>query len=107
MVFSAMVHAARGQRDTIDPHFFRYKPEDIIDGDMAEWIGSVYALLGDKEPAVAWLKRAVSVGDHNYPWFQRDKNWDKLRSDPEFQRIMSEVEGYWKHYTELFGQSRS
>jgi len=105
LVFSAMVHASRGERDKIDPRFFRYKPEEVVDGDLAEWIGAVYALLGEKEPALAWLRRAVRIGDHNYPWFQRDKNWDKLRGDPEFQRIMFEVEGYWKHYTELFGKS--
>ena len=102
MVFSAMVHASRGERDKIDPRLFRYKPEEVVDGDLAEWIGAVYALLGDKEPALAWLRQAVRVGDHNFPWFQHDKNWDKLRRDGDFQHIMSEVEGYWKHYRELF-----
>jgi len=102
-VFLAMLHASRGARDRIDPRILRYKPEEVVDGDLAEWIGSVYALLGEKQPALAWLKRAVQVGDHNFPWFQRDKNWDKLRGDPEFQRIMLEVEGHWKHYNELFG----
>ena len=107
MVFSAMVHASCGERNKIDPRVFRYKPEEVVDGDLAEWIGDVYALLGDKEPALAWLRRAVRVGNHNYPWFQRDQNWDRLRDDPEFQRIMTEVEGYWKRYTELFGQTAS
>jgi tetratricopeptide (TPR) repeat protein len=106
MVMSAMVHASRGERDKINPRIFRYKPEEMVDGDLAEWIGAVYALLGEKEPALAWLKRAVQVGNHNYPWFQRDKNWDKLRGDAEFQRIMGEVEGYWKHYNELFGHAQ-
>jgi eukaryotic-like serine/threonine-protein kinase len=105
-VFSAMVHASRGERDKIDPRFFRYKPEETVDGDLAEWIGSAYALLGDKEPALLWLRRSVAVGNHNYPWFQRDKNWDKLRGDREFERIMSEVEGHWKHYKELFGSAQ-
>ncbi|HVO82493.1 MAG TPA: protein kinase [Terriglobales bacterium] len=107
LVVAGFVHASRGQRDKINPKVFHYKPEEVIDGDLAEWIGSVYALLGDKQPALAWLRRAVQLGDHNYPWFQHDKNWDKLRGDPEFQRIMSEVEGYWKHYNELFGHSQS
>ena len=39
--------------------------------------------------------------------FLPDKNWDKLRGEPEFQRIMREVEGYWKHCTELFGGALS
>jgi len=102
VVFSAIVHASRGERVQIDPSFFHYKPEEAVDGDLAEWIGSAYALLGDKQPALAWLRRAVQRGDHNFPWFQRDRDWDKLRGDAEFQRIMLEVEGYWKHYNELF-----
>lgn len=106
MIMSAMVHASHGERDKINPRIFRYKPEEIVDGDLAEWIGSVYALLGEKQSALAWLRRAVQVGDHNYPWFQRDKNWDTLRGDPEFQRIMSEVEAYWKHYNELFAHTQ-
>ena len=105
MVFSGIVHASRGERDRIDPRIFRYKPEEVVDGDLAEWIGAVYALLGEKQPALAWLRRAVQLGNHNFPWFQRDKNWDKLRGDAEFQRIMGEVEGYWKHYNELFGHA--
>jgi TolB-like protein/Flp pilus assembly protein TadD/predicted Ser/Thr protein kinase len=107
MVMSAMVYASRGERDKIDPRFFRYKAEEIVDGDLAEWIGAVYALLGEKEPALACLRQAVRCGNHNFPWFQRDKNWDKLRGDPEFQHLMSEVEGYWKHYNEIFGQAPS
>ena len=105
LVISAMLYASRGERDKIDPRIFRFKPQEVVDGDLAEWIGAVYALLGDKEPALAWLRQSVQRGNHNYPWFQRDKNWDKLRADPEFQRIMSEVEGYWKSYRDQFGQT--
>lgn len=104
MVISGIVHASRGERDKIDPRIFQYKPEDIVDGDLAEWIGSVHALLGERDLAIACLQQAVRNGNHNYPWFQRDKNWDKLRGDPEFQRLMSEVERHWNRYTELFGQ---
>jgi len=102
MVLAAIVHASRGERDKISPKVLSYKPEDLVDGDLAEWVGAIYAQLGDKERALACLRQAVRRGNHNYPWFQRDKNWDKLRSDPEFQRILSEVEGYWKRYTELY-----
>ncbi len=107
LIVSAFVRASRGERDRIDPRLLRYKPEEVVDGDTAEWTGSVYALLGDKQMALIWLRRAVQLGNHNYPWFQRDKNWDKLRGDPEFQRLMREVEGYWKHYTELFARVQS
>jgi eukaryotic-like serine/threonine-protein kinase len=105
IMIAAIVYASRGERDRIDPRIFRYKVEEIVDGDTAEWLGAVYALLREKERALAFLRQAVRRGNHNYPWFQRDKNWDKLRSDPEFQSIMSEVEGYWRHYNELFGKT--
>jgi eukaryotic-like serine/threonine-protein kinase len=106
MVIASMVHAARGERDKVDPRIFRYKPEEIVDGDMAEWIGAVHALLGENQPATACLKQAVLRGNHNFPWFQRDKNWDNLRSDAQFQSLMSEVEGHWRQYTELFANAQ-
>lgn len=103
-IIMATILASRGERDRIDPTLFRYKPADIVDGDVAEWIGAIHALLGDRELALTWLKRAVQLGNHNYPWFQRDKNWDKLRGDPEFQRILQEVQSYWTKYQELVRQ---
>lgn len=106
MVMLSMVEASRGERDKINPRLFCYKADEIVDGDLAEWMGTVHALLGDRELALAFLRQAVRRGNHNFPWFERDKNWDSLRTDPEFQRIMVEVEGHWKHYTELFGQDQ-
>ncbi|HEY7353488.1 MAG TPA: tetratricopeptide repeat protein, partial [Terriglobales bacterium] len=102
LIFSAYLHAMRGERDKIDPDVLAYRPEQIVDGDLAEWVGSVYALLGDKETALAFLRRAVSLGNHNYPWFQRDKNWEKLHGNPEYEQLMREVEGYWRQYMREF-----
>jgi len=104
MLVAGFIYATQGRRDKIDPKVFHFKPQEIVDGDTAEWIGAVYALLGEKQPALLWLRRTVQLGNHNYSWYQRDKNWDKLRDDPEFKRIMTEVEGYWKKYNEEFGQ---
>jgi eukaryotic-like serine/threonine-protein kinase len=104
-ILLAFVQASRGQRDQIDPVVFRYKPEEVVDGDLAEWVGAIYALLGDKQPALAWFRRTVQLGNHNFPWFQRDKNWDKLRADPEFQRILREAEDYWKQYQKEFAHT--
>jgi hypothetical protein len=59
-------------------------------------------LLGERQQALAWLRRAVEVGYHNYPWFQKDKNYDSLRGDPEYQRIMGEVRPHWEQYKQMF-----
>jgi serine/threonine protein kinase/tetratricopeptide (TPR) repeat protein len=103
-IFMAFVLASRGQRDQIDPTLLHYQPNDIVDGDVAEWIGAIHALLGEKAIALAWLKRSVQLGNHNYPWFQQDKNWDQVRDEPEFKRTMQEVDGYWRQYKKLVGQ---
>lgn len=98
VLLAAFLYASQGRREKIDPFVFRAKPDEIIDGDEAYWIGGVFALLGERQQALTWLLRAVQVGNHNYPWFRRDKNWDGLRNDPDYQRIMEEVrhngEGY-------------
>ena len=45
----------------------------------------------------------MEVGNHNYPWFQKDKNYDKVRGDPEYRRIMEEVRRHWEEYKQMFG----
>jgi DNA-binding winged helix-turn-helix (wHTH) protein/TolB-like protein/Flp pilus assembly protein TadD len=102
---AAFLYAARGQRDRIDPAVFRLQPSQVIDGDQAYWIGGVYALLGERENALAWLRRAVELGNHNYPWFERDKNYDKFRNDPDYRNVMDEVRRRWEQYRKDFGSS--
>ena len=102
---AGFLHASKGEKDKIDPKLLRFHPGDFVDGDGAYWMGGIYALLGEKEPALAWLRRAVEVGNHNYPWFQRDKNYDKLRGDPEYQRIMEGVRQHWEEYKRNFGDA--
>jgi len=44
------------------------------------YLGAIlyYALLGEKEQALARVRQAVELGvelgNHDYPWFERDKN---------------------------------
>jgi serine/threonine protein kinase/Flp pilus assembly protein TadD len=104
-MLAGFLYASRGQREKIDPRLFQYHPEQIIDGDAAYWIGSIYALLGDKPHALEWLKRTVELGDVNYPWFERDKNYDSLRSDPEYQKIMVGIRQRWQAYKQEFDPS--
>jgi DNA-binding winged helix-turn-helix (wHTH) protein/TolB-like protein/Flp pilus assembly protein TadD len=105
VLMSAVLYAARGQREKIDPNLFREKPENVADGDRAYWIGSVYALLGEKAQALAWLRRAIDLGNHNYPWFVRDKNYDKLRGDLDYELMLAETRNYADKYRQEFGAS--
>jgi len=97
-VLAAFLYASRGQRNRIDPLVFRARPELTVDGDAAYWQGGIYAMLGDRQQALVWLRRAVALGNHNYPWFQRDKNYNSLRGDAEYLKIMEEVRGHLEEY---------
>lgn len=101
-ILGAFVYAARGERSKINTRLFAYRTEQITDGDAAYWTGAVYALLGDKPHALEWFRRTVALGDMNYPWFQRDKNFDGLRTDPGYQAIMADVRTRWEAYKNEF-----
>src|SRR5215470_17173293 len=104
-LMAAFLYAARGQRDKIDPNILQEKPEDVADGDVAYWLGGIHALLGDKAQALAWLRRTIQLGNHNYPWFVRDKNYDKLRGDRDYEQMLAEIRNYAEKYRQEFGAS--
>ncbi len=61
------------------------------DHDVSYWLASAYALAGERNEAFEWLRRAIKLGNENKPWFERDKNWDTLRDDPEYQSIIAGI----------------
>jgi tetratricopeptide (TPR) repeat protein len=46
-----------------------------------------YGLLGNKDEALATIKRAIEAGYGNREWAARDPDLAILRDDPEFQRL--------------------
>jgi eukaryotic-like serine/threonine-protein kinase len=105
-LLAAFLYASRGQKVKIDFRVLQYRPEQFIDGDAAYWLGGIHALLGDRQTALDWLKRAVALGDVNYPWFERDKNYDTLRANPEYQTIMAGVRQRWEANKNEFDAAR-
>jgi len=103
---AAIVHAARREPQKIDPRLLRYRPEQVSDGDYAYFLGGIYALLGNREQALVWLKRTVELGDVNYEWFHRDKNYESLRGDAEYQAVMAGVKQRWLEYKKEFDTTR-
>src|SRR5208337_1352196 len=61
-MMAAFVYASRNQREKIDPTLLQSRPEQVIDGDGAYWIGGIYALLGDRRHALDWLRRTAALG---------------------------------------------
>src|SRR5438132_3594759 len=61
------------------------------DHDVAYWLASAYAMEGERDEALKWLRRAIALGNENKQWFEHDKNWDSLRDDPEYQEIIGAI----------------
>ncbi|MGE3465562.1 MAG: tetratricopeptide repeat protein, partial [Pyrinomonadaceae bacterium] len=61
------------------------------DHDMAYWVGSTYALMGETDLAFKWLGKAIRLGNENKPHFERDKNLNSLRTDPRWQELMDKI----------------
>ena len=61
------------------------------DHDMAYWVGSTYALLGDADLAFKWLGKAVRLGNENKYHYEHDRNLDSLRADPRWQELMDKM----------------
>lgn len=61
------------------------------DHDMAYWVGSAYALLGETDLAFKWLNKAVRLGNENKPYFETDTNLTTLRGDPRWQELIDKM----------------
>ena len=58
------------------------------DHDMAYWVGSTYAVLGDKDLAFKWLNKAVRLGNQNRPHFENDINLATIRDDERWPELL-------------------
>ena len=61
------------------------------DHDMAYWVGSTYALLGDPDLAFKWLNKAVRLGNENKPHIVQDSNLESLHPDPRWQELLDKM----------------
>jgi serine/threonine-protein kinase len=61
------------------------------DHDTAFWVGSTYALLGEKDLAFKWLNKAVKLGNENLPHFEHSKNLEPLRDDPRYGELLEKI----------------
>jgi serine/threonine-protein kinase len=59
------------------------------DGEMAYRLATYFALDDNPTEALHWLRRAIYLGDENYPWFVRNPAWKKLRNNGDLTTILS------------------
>ena len=51
----------------------------------------LYAILGDKDRAFAWLEKGFQQRTHGMPFLKKDPTWDDIRSDPRFTDLERRV----------------
>jgi serine/threonine-protein kinase len=61
------------------------------DGEMAYRLATYFAVEGDSSEALHWLRRAIYLGNENYPWFQKNPAWNNLRTNGDFERILEDL----------------
>jgi hypothetical protein len=66
---------------------------------FARFLAWCYALLGDGERAVYWLRLAADRGFINYPFLaEHDVLLAKIRDDPSFQAFLPTVHERWERF---------
>jgi serine/threonine-protein kinase len=61
------------------------------DNEMAYRLATYFAVEGDSSEALHWLRRAIYLGNENYPWFQKNPAWNNLRTNADFERILDDL----------------
>jgi len=54
-------------------------------------IALIYAGLGEKDQALAWLEKGYEEHSFQLQWLNLEPRWDSLRSDPRFTNLMQRV----------------
>jgi TolB-like protein/Tfp pilus assembly protein PilF len=54
-------------------------------------VATVYSYLGDKDQALAWLRKAIEARTSFVDYLRVDPAWDNIRSDPRFAELVHRV----------------
>lgn len=61
------------------------------DSEMAYRLATYFAVDGDESEALHWLRRAIYLGNENYPWFSKNPAWKRLSGHADFERILEDL----------------
>jgi serine/threonine-protein kinase len=80
------------------------------DSEMAYRLATYFAVDGDESEALHWLRRAIYLGNENYPWFSKNPAWKRLSGHADFERILEDLKKSYrrnqKNWKRLLAQVR-
>ncbi len=70
--------------------------EDVLgaaeaDSEMAYRLATYFAVEGDESEALHWLRRAIYLGNENYPWFSINPAWRGMSDNHDLQRTLDDL----------------
>lgn len=81
------------------------------DSEMAYRLATYFAVEGDESEALHWLRRAIYLGNENYPWFSINPAWKNLSGHTDFERILEDLKKSYrrnqKNWKRLLAQIRN
>jgi serine/threonine-protein kinase len=81
------------------------------DSEMAYRLATYFAVDGDESEALHWLRRAIYLGNENYPWFSKNPAWKRLSGHADFERILEDLKKSYrrnqKNWKRLLAQVRN
>jgi serine/threonine protein kinase/tetratricopeptide (TPR) repeat protein len=80
------------------------------DSEMAYRLATYFAVEGDESEALHWLRRAIYLGNENFPWFSKNPAWRNLQGHADFERILEDLNKSYrrnrKNWKRLLAQVR-
>jgi serine/threonine-protein kinase len=73
----------------------RVRETATADHDIAFWLASFYGMEGMTDDAIEWVRKAIQLGNENYPLFAESRKLDNLRADPRFQTLLEDLRWRW------------
>jgi tetratricopeptide (TPR) repeat protein len=79
------VSGRKGEARTVLNQLKQLAQEEYVSADS---IARIYAGLGEKDQAFAWLEKACDEHSYSIAWLKVEPAWDSLRSDPRFAELL-------------------
>jgi len=74
------------------------------DSEMAYRLASYFAVEGDSSEALHWLRRAIYLGNENYPWFSKNPAWNNLKTNHDFERILEDLKKAYRKNQKIWSR---
>jgi TolB-like protein/DNA-binding winged helix-turn-helix (wHTH) protein/Tfp pilus assembly protein PilF len=85
------VYAVTGKKSEARTLLDELKQHSAHEYVPATSVALIYAGLGEKDQAFAWLDKAVEQRAFPLQWINSDPRWNSLRSDPRFGELMGRM----------------